>query len=79
VNRTLAAVEPWRLADDEAHRELTRLLPLLDVLGVAAWPIVPQTAERIRSLLGRRPTPVAWGLENSLPQIQKRPEPPLRP
>jgi methionyl-tRNA synthetase len=79
VNRTLAAVEPWRLADDEAHRELTRLLPMLDVLGVAAWPIVPHTAERIRSLLGRRPTPVAWGLDDSPLKIKQQPEPPLRP
>src|SRR5207247_2518141 len=47
VNRRLAATEPWRLPDPEAHRELTRLLPLLDALGVAAWPFVPGTAGRV--------------------------------
>jgi methionyl-tRNA synthetase len=75
VNRTLAKTEPWRLPDDEAHRELTRLLPMLDVLGVAAWPIVPGTAERVRMLLGRDAVPPGWTLEDAPPTIEHRPEP----
>jgi len=78
VNRTLAANEPWRLPDDDAHRVLTRLLPMLDILGVAAWPIVPETAGRIRTLLGRDPTPAGWTSEDSQVRIEQRPEPPLR-
>jgi methionyl-tRNA synthetase len=77
VNRTLASTEPWRLPDDEAHLELTRLLPMLDVLGVAAWPIVPGTAERVRTLLGRDAVPPGWALEDTPPTIEQRPEPPL--
>ncbi len=77
VNRTLASTEPWRLPDDEAHRALTRLLPMLDVLGVAAWPIVPGTAERVRTLLGRDAEPPRWALEDSPPKVEQRPEPPL--
>jgi methionyl-tRNA synthetase len=78
VNRSLALTEPWRQPDDEAHRALTRLLPMLDVLGVAAWPIVPQTAGRIRAILGRDAVPARWALEDSPPNIEQRPEPPLR-
>lgn len=78
VNRALATTEPWRLGDDEAHRELTRLLPMLDVLGVASWPVVPETAERIRTLLGRDAAPSRWAFDRSPPSIKQRPEPPLR-
>ncbi len=72
VNRRLAVTEPWRLPDGEAHRELTRLLPLLDALGVAAWPFVPDTAGRVRSLLGRPPVPTRWALEEA-PPVGRRP------
>ncbi|HJU00983.1 MAG TPA: hypothetical protein VJ966_07215, partial [Actinomycetes bacterium] len=75
-NRRLAATEPWRLPDPDAHRELTRLLPLLDALGVAAWPFVPTTAGRVRALLGRSPTPATWTLDPDQPGI---PGPPTRP
>jgi methionyl-tRNA synthetase len=77
VNRALASSEPWRLPDDAAHRELTRLLPMLNALGVAAWPIVPGTAERVRTLLGRDAVPLGWALEDPPPKIEQRPEPPL--
>lgn len=77
VNRNLASTEPWRLPDDEAHRALTRLLPMLDVLGVAAWPIVPGTAERVRTLLGRGAVPPRWAVDDAPPTIERPPEPPL--
>src|SRR5206468_3091918 len=67
VNRRLAEIEPWKLPDEEAHRELTRLLPYLDAIGVAAWPIVPETARRIRDLFGRPPSPSRWELDDSPP------------
>jgi methionyl-tRNA synthetase len=79
VNRRLAATEPWRLPDPDAHRELTRLLPLLDALGVAAWPFVPTTAGRIRALLGRPPDPATWSLASTPPVICGPPAPPLPP
>jgi methionyl-tRNA synthetase len=84
VNRRLAATEPWRPAPAatsaarEAHRELTRLLPLLDALGVAAWPFVPETAGRIRGLLGRAATPTRWALDPAPPLLPGPPAPPLR-
>ncbi|HYJ73795.1 MAG TPA: hypothetical protein VE265_15120, partial [Actinomycetota bacterium] len=78
VNRRLAATEPWRLPDGEAHRELTRLLPLLDALGVAAWPFVPDTAGRVRALLGRPPVPTRWALDETPPVVPGPPAPPLR-
>jgi methionyl-tRNA synthetase len=78
VNRRLAASEPWRLPDGDAHRELTRLLPLLDALGVAAWPFVPDTAGRVRALLGRPPVPTRWALDPEPPGVPGPPEPPLR-
>ena len=76
VNRRLAATEPWRLPGPDAHRELTRLLPLLDALAVAAWPFVPTTAARIRALLGRPPTPARWALDPGPPAVTA---PPVRP
>ena len=78
VNRRLAATEPWNLPDPAAHAELTRLLPLLDALGVAAWPFVPTTAGRARSLLGRRPDPAAWAADKRPPRVTAPPAPPLR-
>jgi methionyl-tRNA synthetase len=77
VNRRLAATEPWRLADGDAHRELTRLLPLLDALGVAAWPFVPETAGRARALFGRPPVPTGWALEPAPAAVVAPPAPPL--
>ena len=77
VNRRLAITEPWRLPDPEAHRELTRLLPLLDALGVGAWPFVPDTAARVRCLLGRPAEPPRWALDDSPPAVPGPPEPPL--
>jgi len=79
VNRRLAATEPWRLPDPDAHRELTRLLPLLDALGVAAWPFVPTTAGRISALLGRPPDPASWSLASTPPAVCGPPAPPLPP
>jgi methionyl-tRNA synthetase len=78
VNRRLATHEPWRLPDADAHRELTRLVPLLDALGVAAWPFVPDTAGRVRALLGRPPVPACWALGPEPPVVPAPPEPPLR-
>jgi methionyl-tRNA synthetase len=77
VNRRLATTEPWHLPAPDAHRELTRLLPLLDALAVAAWPFVPDTASRIRTLLGRPPTPTTWSLEPTPPRVPGPPAPPL--
>jgi methionyl-tRNA synthetase len=83
VNRRLAATEPWRrpetpAAAADAHGELTRLLPLLDAIGVAAWPFVPGTAGRVRALLGRPPTPARWALDPAPPAVPAPPAPPLR-
>jgi methionyl-tRNA synthetase len=77
VNRRLAVTEPWRLPDPDAHRELTRLLPLLDALGVAAWPFVPDTASRARCLLGRPAEPAGWALDDGPPAVTGPPAPPL--
>jgi methionyl-tRNA synthetase len=79
VNRRLAASEPWHLPDPAAHRELSRLLPLLDALGVAAWPFVPTTAGRIRALLGRTPDPASWSLPPTPPVVPCHPAPPRPP
>jgi methionyl-tRNA synthetase len=78
VNRRLADTEPWRLPDPEAHQALTRLLPLVDALGVAAWPFVPDTAGRVRALLGRPPAPDRWALDPAPPRVPGPPAPPLR-
>jgi methionyl-tRNA synthetase len=77
VNRRLATTEPWHLPDPEAHHELTRLLPLLDALSVAAWPFVPTTASRVRTLLGRKPDPSCWALDPHPPAVLGPPTPPL--
>jgi methionyl-tRNA synthetase len=77
VNRRLAATEPWRLPEPEANRELARLLPFLDAVGVAAWPFVPTTAGRVRALLGRPPTPTSWALDPGLPVVAGPPAQPL--
>ncbi|MFL6183992.1 MAG: methionine--tRNA ligase [Actinomycetes bacterium] len=78
VNRRLAATEPWRLPDPDAHRELTHLLPLLDALGVAAWPFVPDTAGRVRALIGRPAAPCRWAVDPDPPVVPAPPDPPLR-
>ena len=39
--------------------------PLLDALGVAAWPFVPDTAGRVRALLGRPQVPTRWTLDEA--------------
>ena len=77
VNRRLADAEPWRLPDVHLRQELTRLLPYLDALGVAAWPVVPGTAGRIRRLLGRAPQPARWALDPAPPAVVAAPQPPL--
>jgi methionyl-tRNA synthetase len=77
VNRRLATTEPWRLPDADAHRELTRVLPLLDALGVAAWPFVPDTAGRVRALFARPPTPARWARDPTPPVVPVPPAPPL--
>ena len=79
VNQTLAEVEPWNLPDPEAHRVLTQVLPYLDALGTAAWPIVPGTAGRTRALLGRPEAPRDWSVEEGAPVVTRAPEPPFRP
>src|SRR4029453_1003340 len=79
VNRRLAITEPWHLPDPDAHRELTRFLPLLDALAGAAWPFVPTTAGRIRVLLGRDPAPPSWSLDPTPPVVPCPPAPPLPP
>jgi methionyl-tRNA synthetase len=78
VNRRLATTEPWHLPDPEAHAELTRLLPLLDALGVAAWPFVPTTAARARSLFARPPDPTSWAPDPAPPVVPEPPQPPFR-
>jgi methionyl-tRNA synthetase len=78
VNRRLATTEPWHLPDAQAHHELTRLLPLLDALAITAWPFVPTTAGRVRTLLGRVPDPSRWALEETPPSVPVPPAPPLR-
>jgi methionyl-tRNA synthetase len=77
VNRRLAQSEPWNLPDGEAILELTKLLPALDAIGIAAWPIVPETARRIRGLFGREPIR-RWGVDESPPAMEAPPEHPLR-
>ena len=75
---TLSLHDALPISDADAHRELTRLLPLLDAVGVAAWPFVPGTAGRVRALLGRPPTPARWALDPEPPGVPAPPEPPLR-
>jgi hypothetical protein len=77
VNRRLADAQPWRLVDGDLARELTGVLPYLDALGVAAWPVNPTTAGRIRALLGRPPEPTAWALDPGPPGVHRPPEQPL--
>jgi methionyl-tRNA synthetase len=77
VNRRLADTEPWRLPDAELAKELTAVLPYLDALGIAAWPVVPTTAGRIRTLLGRPANPSVWALDPAPPIVRRVPEPPL--
>jgi methionyl-tRNA synthetase len=78
VNRVLAETEPWRLPDAEAHAALSRLVPFLDAIGIAAWPVVPETAQRIRSTLGRQGPPSSWDLDPTPPRMAAAPQVPLR-
>ena len=79
VNQALAEAEPWNLLlDPEAQRVATQVLPYLDALGTAAWPIVPGTAGRIRALLGRPEAPREWSVEEGAPVVTRAPEPPFR-
>ncbi len=77
INRRLAASEPWHLGDVEAHRELVRLLPYVDALGVAAFPIVPRTSRNLRAALGRPREPGSWSVDTSPPRLVEKPRPPL--
>lgn len=78
VNRVLADTEPWKLPDSQAQEALAATVHYLDALAVAAWPIVPATAEAIRSTFGRPARPSAWALDPSPPVVGQEPEPPLR-
>ena len=78
INRTLASTEPWHLDDAEARPVLASLVPFADALGVAAWPVVPSTAARIRKLLGRTPEPSSWSIGPEPVRIPLDPERPLR-
>jgi methionyl-tRNA synthetase len=76
LNRRLADAEPWRLEDVDAHRELTRLVPPIEALGVAATPFVPATAAAIRALLGWGPA-TRWEVGGLRPAATRPPLPPL--
>jgi methionyl-tRNA synthetase len=80
VNRRLAATEPWAAPDDVAHRELTLLVPWLDAIAVAAWPVVPDVADRIRAALGRAPITASStaALPVEEPRVPPTPAPPFR-
>jgi methionyl-tRNA synthetase len=77
INQRLAATEPWRRPDDEARRELAALLPWVDALAVAAWPVVPDTAGTIRAVLGRPPAPASWALPADPVRLRDEPVPPF--
>lgn len=78
VNRLLADTEPWKLPDRQAQQVLATTVPYLDALAVAAWPIVPATAEAIRATFGRPARPSVWALDPSPPVVGQAPEPPLQ-
>ncbi|HVF31448.1 MAG TPA: methionine--tRNA ligase [Acidimicrobiales bacterium] len=78
VNRRLAAEEPWKRPDDDARAGLAALLPWVDALAIAAWPIVPETAGNIRAALGRTPAPSSWALPDGPARLAGEPAPPLR-
>jgi methionyl-tRNA synthetase len=78
VNQRLAAEEPWLLPDHEARAVLAGLLPWVDALAIAAWPIVPETASNIRATLGRPPEPTAWTVPYPPVRLAAEPRPPLR-
>jgi methionyl-tRNA synthetase len=78
INRRLAETEPWKAADDAtARRHLEALLPWVDAVALAAWPIVPDTSEAIRSATGRSPRPTSWVLPPRTVRITAAPAPPL--
>jgi methionyl-tRNA synthetase len=77
VNRTLAATEPWAGAPEEAHRQLTLLVPWLDALAIAASPVVPAVAARLRASFGRPETIVTSELPVDAPHVPAKPQPAL--
>lgn len=77
INQRLAAAEPWRADDAEARDVLGRLLPWVDALALAAWPIVPGTAGRIRTTLGLDREPVRWLLSDQPLRLTTEPARPL--
>ena len=79
INRALAETEPWKLPDSEMARCLIPLLVYADAIGLAAWPFVPETAEGVRSMLGRPPRPDSWALDVTPPRVASKPTPPLPP
>jgi methionyl-tRNA synthetase len=76
INQVLATREPWKADDDEALRTLSGLIPLVDAVGVAAAPFVPETSTRVLRSLGR-PRASAWTVAQQPPQVPARSEPPL--
>lgn len=78
VNQRLAADEPWQRSDSEAQATLASLLPWVEAVAVAAWPIVPETAGNIRAALGRPSTPASWALPEGPVSLVSEPPPPLR-
>lgn len=77
VNRLLAETEPWKAPDAEALVALARVLPYLDALAVAAWPVVPGVAGRVAAAFGRPSAPEAWAMPAGPPRVGFQPEPPL--
>jgi hypothetical protein len=45
---------------------------------VAAWPFVPDTAGRVRALIGRPAAPCRWAIDPDPPVVPAPPDPPLR-
>ena len=78
INQHLAAEEPWRRPDDDASATLAALLPWVDALAVAAWPLVPETAANIRAAIGRAPAPSSWALPSEPIRLAAAPAPPFR-
>lgn len=79
INQRLAATEPWNDPDPVRSRSnLDALLPWVDALALAAWPLVPTTSEAIRTTLGRSPRPGSWVLPSTAVRIASAPTPPVR-
>jgi methionyl-tRNA synthetase len=77
INQRLAATEPWSQPDADARRTLSDLLPWVDALALAAWPVVPATSEAIRTTSGRDAAPTSWVLPPTTVRITAAPQPPL--